>query len=161
MRKNKRLIACWVTAAVHHISAVSLAFLMAITVSCGKPEPHDRLADAGLPPGTQVTPGETDTPVDADLRRELDDACLRISLGKLSLRYDRAGVLVSRRGDGVVRFVDLDGSGEVSVNVARSQLVIDGRSVDGAEFKLLRSHDGTEWYSISANDKGVLVIPAD
>ena len=141
---------------------VVIAALTAIA-ACGRSIPHERLDEGALPPGTQVTPGETVAPgetVDADLIRELNDECVRFDLGKTTMRYDRGGILVSRQGDGTVRFVDLDGSGVVSVNVERSMLTIDGKPVGGAEFRLLRTHDGAEWYSLTAGEVGILVIPA-
>ena len=132
-------------------------------VACDRSVPHDRLADAELPPGTQITPGASEDPdiaIDAELRKELNDDCLRVDLVRVKLRCDRGGVLVIRRGDGTVRFIDLDGSGEVTFNSGRAQLSIDAETIDDVELRPLRSHGGKEWYLVSGGENGVIVIPA-
>jgi len=137
-------------------------------VACGHDSPSER--EPAKDP-TDNNGGQRPGVGDANsLKHELDDGVWRVSGPKLSLRYDRGGVLFNIQSDGIVEIVDLDGADMVSIDLgtegadsvmAGAGISVNGRAIDIRRMSLLRHGDGRSWYVATDDSDGqwVMVLP--
>lgn len=116
--------------------------VMSVITACHDAEPPQL---SGEPPTTV-----TDTPQSDD--EWLADASVRYESPEKVLRYDDGGVMVIRRPDGNVEFIEIETGLKVAVGLQQPySLTIDGRDISLSNVEVVSESDLCRWLTLTSD----------